>query len=190
MSHRILIDTAAIAGITFYNVNNTVLDFLNNSHMIGFTVTLPIKEDNYTGNQLDRFVLPLPSVLKPLRAVYAACEFGYNPGINIPALVSAPRHKTSTPFHTRVKAIPTPIRFSAHIADLRQRNGYNLIAAVRDTIKNSRPHRIILIFQHESAIEFLFDHSATSAHFVTLHITISSLHYTLLPLRILFLTVL
>lgn len=48
MSHRILIDTAAIAGIALYGVNNTVLDFLNNSHMIGFIVTLPIKEDNYT----------------------------------------------------------------------------------------------------------------------------------------------
>lgn len=115
--------------------------------MIGFTIALPIKENNHSGNRLGRSVKPLSSVLKPLCAVDAARKFRDNPSINIAALVSAPAYETGTPFHTRIEAVPTSVRLSADIADLRQRNGYNLIAAVRDTIKDSRPKRIVFIFQ-------------------------------------------
>ena len=40
MPHGILIDTAAIAGIALYSANCSVPDFLNNSHMVGFSVVI------------------------------------------------------------------------------------------------------------------------------------------------------
>lgn len=102
MSYGILIYSAAIAGISLHGVDDTVLDFLNNSYMIGFSVAVPIKENNHTGSRLGRSVNPLSSVLEPLNAIDAACKFRDNPGINIAALVSAPAHETGTPFHTGV----------------------------------------------------------------------------------------
>ena len=93
ISNRILIDSAAIAGIAFNGVNNTVLDFLNNPHMISFTVAVPIKENYHSGNRLGRSVLPLSSVLKPLNAIDTACKFGDNPGFNIAAFIGTPAHK-------------------------------------------------------------------------------------------------
>lgn len=135
MSHRILIDSTAIAGITLHGVNDTVLDFLNDTHMIGFSVAVPIKENNHTGNRFGRSVKPLSSVLKPLNAVDTACKFRDNPSINISALISTPAHETSAPLYTGVKAVPRPIRLTADIADLRECNGYNLSISARNSVK-------------------------------------------------------
>ena len=147
MPHRILIDSAAIAGISLYGVNDTVLDFLNNTHMIRFAVVLPIKENNHTGNRLGRSFKPLSSILKPLNAIDTACKFRDNPGINIAALIGTPAHETGTPLYTGVKAVPRPIRLTADIADLRKCNGYNLSVSARNAVKYLRPNGIILIFQ-------------------------------------------
>ena len=56
MPYRILIDSEAISGIALYSINNTILDFLNDSYMIGFSVLqtwrafgVPIEKDNDTG---------------------------------------------------------------------------------------------------------------------------------------------
>lgn len=73
MPYGILIDSAAIAGIALHGVIDTVLDLLNDSHMIRFSVLcagrtfiIPIKEDNHTGYRLGRTVKPLSSVFEPL----------------------------------------------------------------------------------------------------------------------------
>lgn len=105
MPYGILIDSAAIARIAFYGVNDTVLDLLNDTHMIGFSVLcarrtfiVPIKENNHTGNRFGRSVNPLFSVFKPLCAVDAACKFRDIACVDIATLIGTPRNKASAPF--------------------------------------------------------------------------------------------
>lgn len=74
--------------------------------MVGFPVTLPVKEDDLSCLWRKAAVLPLPSVLKPLRAVDAACKLGDNAAVDIATLVGTPRNEAGTPFHTPVKTVP------------------------------------------------------------------------------------
>ena len=135
-------------------INDTVFDFLDNAGVVGLSVLrtrrtfiIPIKENNHSGDRLGRAIYPLSTVFEPLDAVHAACIFGYNPSVDIAALIGTPAYKTSAPFHTASEAVPRPVRFAAYIADLRKRHGDDLIVAVSDAVKDCRPKGIVLILK-------------------------------------------
>ena len=125
MPYAVLVYSAAIAGVALYGVNNAVFDLLHDADVIGLPIlragvslVIPVKEDNHSGDRLGRAVNPLSTVFEPLDAIGAACELGDNPGIDVAALVGAPRYKAGAPFHTASEAVPRPVRFAAYIADL------------------------------------------------------------------------
>ena len=128
MSYAVLVHPAAIAGVSLNGINDTVFDFLDNTGVIGLsvlrtrrTLVIPIKENNHSGDRLGRAVNPLSTVFEPLDAIDAACKLGNNSGINVAALVGAPRYKAGTPFHTAVKTVPRPVRLTAHKMCIRDR---------------------------------------------------------------------
>lgn len=114
IAHRILPLTAAITGISLDGIDNAVFAFFHDTHMVGLSVLgtgrtirgIPIKEDKQTRCRFYTVVGPLATILEPLDAIYTACEFGNNTGVNIAALVGAPAHKSGTPFHTALKTVP------------------------------------------------------------------------------------
>ena len=95
IAHRILLLTAAITGISLDGIDNAVFAFFHDTHMVGLSVLgtgrtirgIPIKEDNHTRCRFYTVVGPLATILEPLDAIYTACEFGNNTGVNIAALV-------------------------------------------------------------------------------------------------------
>ena len=120
VTYAVLVYPTAITGVSLNGINDTVFDFLDNTGVVGLSIlrtrralVIPIKENNHSGNRLGRTVDLLSAIFEPLDAVHAACIFGYNPGVNIAALIGAPAYKTSTPFHTASEAIPRPIRLAA-----------------------------------------------------------------------------
>lgn len=147
MSYGILIDSAAIAGITLNGVDSSVLDFLNNPHMVGFSVLpvfiVPIEKDNIAGSGFVVSILPKPTLLEPVRALHTACKFRDNAGVDISALVSTPRNKAGAPFYTGVEAVPRPVRYTAHIADLRKSDRNDCSVLGVDTVKNGAPHTAV-----------------------------------------------
>ena len=120
------------------------------------TLVIPIKENNHSGYRLGRTVYPLSTIFEPQDAVHAACIFGYNPGVNIAALIGAPAYKTSTPFHTASEAIPRPIRLAAHITHLRKSDGDNLILAITDAVKDCHPKGIVFVLEKLGKVFPLF----------------------------------
>ena len=114
IAHRILPLTAAITGISLDGIDNAVFAFFHDTHMVGLSVLgtgrtirgIPIKEDNHTRCRFYTVVGPLATILEPLDAVHAACEFGNDAVFNIASLVGAPAHKAGTPFHTALKTVP------------------------------------------------------------------------------------
>jgi hypothetical protein len=78
----------------------------------------------------------LSSVFEPLYTVYTTGILWNNTGVNISALIGTPRNKAGTPFHTRVKTVPRPIRLTSDISNLRQGNRYDLVITVTDTVKH------------------------------------------------------
>ena len=106
MANRVLIDSAAIAGVALDGINNAVFDFLDDADMIGLTVlrtgaalVVPIEEDDHAGRRLHRVICPLPTLPEPLDAVDTACELGNDTGVNIAALISTPAYKAGAPLH-------------------------------------------------------------------------------------------
>ena len=104
IANRVLIDAAAVAGVALNGIDDTVLDLLDNTGVVGLsilrtrrTLVIPIKENNHYGDRLGCTVDPLSSIFEPLDAVHAACIFRHNPGVDIAALIGAPAYKTSTP---------------------------------------------------------------------------------------------
>lgn len=135
-------------------INDTVLDLLDNAGVVRLSVLrtrrtfiIPIKENNHSGDRLGRAIYPLSTVFEPLDAVHAACIFGYNPGVDIAALIGTPAYKTSAPFHTASEAVPRPVRFAAHIAHLRKSDGDNLILAITNAVKDCRPKGIVFVLE-------------------------------------------
>ena len=101
MTYAVLVYPAAITGVSLNGINDTVFDFLDNAGVVGLsilrtrrTLVIPIKENNHSGNRLGRAVDPLSTIFEPLDAVHAACIFGYNPGVNIAALIGTPAIRT------------------------------------------------------------------------------------------------
>ena len=101
VTYAVLVYPTAITGVSLNGINDTVFDFLDNAGVVGLsilrtrrTLVIPIKENNHSGNRLGRTVDPLSTIFEPLDAVHAACIFGYNPGVNIAALIGAPAIRT------------------------------------------------------------------------------------------------
>ncbi len=98
IAQRIAVDPYAVAVVTLDGVDNTILDLLDDSHMVCKAVlrpgrttgVIPIKEDNHAGEGFSGVVHPLPSVPEPLDAQDTACELRDNTVVNITALVGAP----------------------------------------------------------------------------------------------------
>ena len=125
VTYAVLVYSAAIAGVALNGIDDTVLDLLDNTGVVGLSVlrtgaayVIPIEENDHSGDRLGRAVYPLPTIFEPLDTVYTARIFRNNPGVDIAALIGAPAYKTSTPFHTASETIPRPVRFAAYIADL------------------------------------------------------------------------
>ena len=80
IAHRILSLPAAIAGITLDGIDNAVLAFLHNAHMVGLSVLgtggairgISIEEDNHARCRLNAVVAPLTAIFEPLDAVHTA----------------------------------------------------------------------------------------------------------------------
>ena len=96
MPHRVLIDPAAIAGVTLDGVDDAVFDLLDDTDMIGLTVlqagvalVVPIEEDDHAGRGLHGVIRPLPTLPEPLDAVDTSGELGNDTGVDIATIVLA-----------------------------------------------------------------------------------------------------
>ena len=113
MANRVLIDAAAVAGVTLDGVDNAVFDFLDDANMISLTVlwagaalVVPIEEDNHAGRGLHGVIRPLPTLPEPLDTVDTACELRNDTGVDIAAFVCAPADEAGAPLHAAAKAVP------------------------------------------------------------------------------------
>ena len=113
MTNRVLIDAAAIAGVTLDGVDDAVFYLLDDTDMIGLTVlrtraalVVPIEEDNHAGRGLHRVIRPLPTLPEPLDTVDTACELGNDTGVDIAAFVRTPADEAGAPLHAAAEAVP------------------------------------------------------------------------------------
>ena len=109
----ILIDAAAIAGVTLDGVDNAVFDLLDDTDMVGLTVlqagvalVVPIEEDDHAGRGLHGVIRPLPTLPEPLDAVDTSGELGNDTGVDIAAFVRAPADEAGAPLHAAAEAVP------------------------------------------------------------------------------------
>lgn len=140
----------AIAGVAFDGVDIAVFDFLNDANMVGEAVlgaavalVVPVEVDDHAGDRFDGTVHPLSFCLEPIHTDTAACGVGDDACFEVAALVSAPADKAMAPCHSALESIPAPVGFTAHIADLRQRNHDNIAVPGVDAVENGCPHGII-----------------------------------------------
>lgn len=113
IANRVLIDAAAVAGVTLDGVDDAVFDLLDDTDMIGLTVLraraaliIPIEEDDHAGRGLHGVIRPLPTLPEPLDAVDTACELRNDTGVDIAAFICTPADEAGTPLHTAAKAVP------------------------------------------------------------------------------------
>ena len=113
MANRVLIDAAAVAGVTLDGVDNAVFDFLDDANMISLTVlwagaalVVPIEEDNHAGRGLHGVIRPLPTLPEPLDTVDTAGELRNDTSVDIAAFVCAPADEAGAPLHTAAEAVP------------------------------------------------------------------------------------
>lgn len=86
MANRVLIDAAAVAGVTLDGVDNAVFDFLDDANMISLTVlwagaalVVPIEEDNHAGRGLHGVIRPLPTLPEPWTPLTQPANLGMTP---------------------------------------------------------------------------------------------------------------
>ena len=115
------------------------------ARMAGRAFVVPIEENDLTGRWLKAAVLPLVTVFEPLHAVDAACELRDHAAVDIATFVGTPRDKATAPLNTRAETVPSPIRLSAFITELRKCNRNNILAAGIITVQNSVPHLFVFI---------------------------------------------
>ena len=98
---------------------------------------IPVIEDDHSRHWFIVSVNPLAAFFVPVHADNAANCSGHDSVIQISAFIAAPTHKAGTPFNTTVKAHPTPVRLTAHVAELRSRHIDNIMVQndVLDTAK-------------------------------------------------------
>lgn len=113
MANRVLIDSAAVAGVALDGEDDAVFDFLDDTHMIGLTVlwagaalVIPIKEDDPAGRGLHRVICPLPTLPEPLDAVDTSGELRNDTGVDIAAFVRTPADEAGAPLYAAAEAVP------------------------------------------------------------------------------------
>ena len=113
IANRVLIDAAAVAGVAFNGVDDTVFDLLDDTDMIGLAVlrtraapVIPIEKDNHAGRGLHGVIRPLPTLPEPLDTVDTACELRNDTGVDIAAFVRTPADEAGAPLHAAAEAVP------------------------------------------------------------------------------------
>ena len=113
MANRVLIDAAAVTGVTLDGVDDAVFDLLDDTDMIGLAVlrtgaapVIPVEEDDHAGRWLHRVICPLPTLPEPLDTVDTACELRNDTGVDIAAFVCTPADEAGAPLHTAAEAVP------------------------------------------------------------------------------------
>lgn len=113
IANRVLIDAAAIAGVSLDGVDDAVFNFLDDTDMVGLTILragpaliIPAKEDNHPGRGLHGVIRPLPTLPEPLDTVDTAGELRNDTGVDIAAFVCAPADEAGAPLHAAAKAVP------------------------------------------------------------------------------------
>ena len=124
ISNCILLSAAAIRSIPFDGIYIAILDLLHDSGMVGYTISVPVEENNHSRFRGGSPVCPLVSGFEPLHTGTASGKFR-NERIQITTFVGAPADETGTPFYTFRKSVPAPLGFPSHIANLRSGNLYN-----------------------------------------------------------------
>ena len=133
MIDRIALGFTGISGIALDGIYDALTCPFHDSNMIRVSVLAviePVEEDNVSRLRDIAGCLPESTLPEPLDTAGAGGESGQDSGIQIAALIGTPAYKAGAPLHMAFKAIPAPIEFSAHIADLGQGNGYNVCVAV------------------------------------------------------------
>ena len=90
VSYGVAVLSAGVARVTLHGINNTILTFLHDTHMVGCSVPIPIKKDNIACRWLIASVLPLPIAAKPVHTVRTEGKFRYDATVQIAALDGAP----------------------------------------------------------------------------------------------------
>lgn len=113
IANRVLIDAAAIAGVTLDGIDDAVFDFLNDTDMVGLTVlragtalVVPIEEDDHAGRGLHGVIRPLPTLPEPLDTVDTTCELRNDTGVDIAAFICTPADEAGAPLNTAAEAVP------------------------------------------------------------------------------------
>ena len=129
---RILLLPTHIPGIALYGIDRPILHLLHDPNMVRHTVLGgPVEEDEHSGGWFCGAVQPEAALLEPLHPEDAAGEFGVGAAVQVAALVGTPADKAGTPFHMVGKAVPAPIGFAAHVAQLTQCHIHNGIPVLR-----------------------------------------------------------
>ena len=89
-ANTVLLLSASIAGVALHGIDNTVLTFLHNAHMVAIAVYLPIEENEIAGAWLIAVVLPLSVIHEPLRACVHTLKVRDDPSFQIAALIGTP----------------------------------------------------------------------------------------------------
>ena len=107
-----------------------VLALFHDSGMVRNAISVPVEENDHSRLRRNAPIRPLVSGSEPLDAHSAARILGDNI-IQIAALVGTPADKAGAPFNMLCEAIPSPIGFPSHIANLGSGNLYNQACRVR-----------------------------------------------------------
>ena len=140
ISNCILLSAAAIRSIPFDGIYIAILDLLHDSGMVGYTISVPVEENDHSRFRCDAPVCPLVSGFEPLHTGTASSKL-WDDCIQITTFVGAPADETGTPFHMLREAVPSPIGFSSHIANLRSGNLYNQLGVIR--VIENLPQRVV-----------------------------------------------
>ena len=115
---------AGVAGVAFYGVDGVVFDFFDDTDVVGdailttFVGVIPIEKDDIARAGRVGVILPLFTGFEPILTNIADSEAGQDAVFEVAALIGTPTDEDGTPIYSLVKAVPSPIGFTADIADL------------------------------------------------------------------------
>lgn len=124
ITYCVLPPAAAIRSIPFDGIYMAILALFHDSGMVGYTISVPVEENDHSRIRGNASVCPLISGSEPLHTSAASSKL-WNDRIQITTFVGAPADETGTPFYSLRKSVPAPIGFPSHITNLRSGNLYN-----------------------------------------------------------------
>ena len=119
---------AGVAGVTFYGVYDAVFDLFDYSDMVGDAVlaalvgVVPVEKDDVAGVGGVGVVLPLVAFFEPVFTDIADGEAGENTVFQVAAFIGTPTDEDCTLIYSLVKTVPSPVGFTAYIANLGEGN--------------------------------------------------------------------